>query len=502
MSQQSQFQSQIRDSQKNALAVKVSKKNYDQYLIKVNLGRVRAFTDKMVTFDFPVTALVGPNGAGKTTILGAAATLYSAIKPRQFFSKTDKYDASMSNWRIEYEFIDRQLNRNDSIRRTASFHKQKWSRDAVKRDIVVFGVIRTVPANERVELQRFTTKSLSINTNNIDALKGSVADAVSKILGKDVSKYTHIRVDDKGKISLLTGETDNGVGYSEFHFGAGEASIIRMVMKIENMNDNCLILIEEIENGLHPVATIRMVEYLIDVATRKNAQAIFTTHSNEALRPLPNEAIWAAIGGDVFQGKLDISSLRTITGQIEASLAIFCEDSFATHWIRGILRAKGGLAVDGIEIHAMKGDGTAVKLHIHHNLDPSVPFPSICIIDGDSKQKDSHEKRIFRLPGQSPEAYVFDKVLEKSETIGGILSVRLHQKHENTDSVLEKLRRVRITNHDPHVLYSQVGNVLGLLPESTMRDAFITTWAEAWPEEVDALLSPIMELLPQENSMP
>jgi hypothetical protein len=57
-----------------------------------------------------------------------------------------------------------------------------------------------------------------------------------------------------------------------------------------------------------------MVEYLIDVAERKKAQAIFTTHSNDALKPLPSQAIWAAIGNKVFQGKLDIHALRAITG--------------------------------------------------------------------------------------------------------------------------------------------------------------------------------------------
>ncbi|HEX6993510.1 MAG TPA: AAA family ATPase [Gammaproteobacteria bacterium] len=51
-----------------------------------------------------------------------------------------------------------------------------------------------------------------------------------------------------------------------------------MVLKLEAASDNALVTIEEIENGLHPVATIRMVEYLIELAERKKIQAIFTTH--------------------------------------------------------------------------------------------------------------------------------------------------------------------------------------------------------------------------------
>lgn len=82
--------------------------------------------------------------------------------------------------------------------------------------------------------------------------------------------------------------------------------------------------IEEIENGLHPVATVRMVEYLIDLALRRKIQVIFTTHSNDALKPLPDKAIWAAASGNLYQGKLDIGSLRAISGQIDSQLVVFC----------------------------------------------------------------------------------------------------------------------------------------------------------------------------------
>src|SRR5690606_10376122 len=122
-----------------------------------------------------------------------------------------------------------------------------------------------------------------------------------------------------------------------FHFGAGESSIIRMVVSLETTPENSLVLIEEIENGLHPVATIRLVEYLIELAERRKIQVIFTTHSNDALSPLPDKAIWAAVNGNVYQGKLDIASLRAISGQVESQAVIFCEDHFAEKWIHEIL---------------------------------------------------------------------------------------------------------------------------------------------------------------------
>jgi ABC-type multidrug transport system ATPase subunit len=166
-----------------------------------------------------------------------------------------------------------------------------------------------------------------------------------------------------------------------------------MLAKIENAPDQTLILIEEIENGLHPVATIRLVEYLIGVAERKKVQVIFTTHSNEAIQPLPTKAVWVAMQERIFQGKLDVRSLRAITGQIETKAIVFVEDKFATAWVEAILRQNLDFPIDHVidhlQVHAMSGDGTAVAVNKYHNANPAIPTPSICIIDGDSRQRNS-----------------------------------------------------------------------------------------------------------------
>jgi AAA15 family ATPase/GTPase len=133
----------------------------------------------------------------------------------------------------------------------------------------LFGVSRTIPATERKEFRKFVSSGFFVEQNSFKDLKEIVTDEVEKILGKDISKYSHVRVSQTGNVSLLAGKTKKGSQYSEFHFGAGESSIIRMIMEIESLPENSLILIEEIENGLHPIATTKMVEYLIEIADRK-----------------------------------------------------------------------------------------------------------------------------------------------------------------------------------------------------------------------------------------
>ena len=366
------FKSEVRDGTINALLDKAAQRSYKQYLAKMTLKKVRGFSDEPISFDFPVTAIIGPNGGGKTTVLGAAGIIHRSIPPRAFFSKSGKYDSGMQDWSVEYEIVDRDISPRNSLQRTASFKSLKWNRDALNRQALLFGVSRTVPASERKELLRCTSRKFSVPDARVAPFSADINDSVSRILGKDVSGFKEMHVHPSGSVTLLTGETSTGVGYSEFHFGAGESSIIRMVAAIESASENALVLIEEIENGLHPVATIRLVEYLIWAAERKKIQVIFTTHSNEALRPLPSKAVWSATKDKLFQGKLDVASLRAITGQIETASVIFVEDEFAKAWIEAILRQSNLTIIDQFEVHAMSGDGTAVAMNKYHNDNPSL----------------------------------------------------------------------------------------------------------------------------------
>lgn len=91
----------IRPSDIAELTEKVKKRSFGHYLTEIKLTNVRAFKGQKITLDFPVTAIIGTNGGGKSTILGAAALAYKAVKPGDFFPKSNVSDNSMADWRIE-----------------------------------------------------------------------------------------------------------------------------------------------------------------------------------------------------------------------------------------------------------------------------------------------------------------------------------------------------------------------------------------------------------------
>jgi predicted ATPase len=140
----------VRPSDIKNLEEKVKKLSYNKYLPSIKLSNVRSFTNQTVRFDFPVTAVIGTNGGGKSTILGAAALAYKKVKPGDFFPKSNIGDTSMSNWRIDYEILDRKINKAAPVQRNARFASAKWRRDSVaERNVVVIPIQRTVPANEQ-----------------------------------------------------------------------------------------------------------------------------------------------------------------------------------------------------------------------------------------------------------------------------------------------------------------------------------------------------------------
>ncbi|GIG26451.1 hypothetical protein Cde04nite_26950 [Cellulomonas denverensis] len=476
-----------------SLADKVAKQSYSKYLRRVVLRKVRGFVDKEVRFDFPVTALIGPNGGGKSTILGAAALAYKDVKPERFFAKSGRYDSSMVKWSIEHGVIDKAIGSASEVRRSVNFPTSKWNRKPFVRDVLVFGVTRTVPATERSDLR--LARGSRFKAVSETKLPASVIEATQSILGKAVGGYSELDVTTRATLYTAQ-DSGSGTSYTEFHFGAGQASIIRIVSGIEAAPDNSLILIE---NGLHPVATRRLVDYLLKIAIRKKCQVIFTTHSSEAIEALPPGAVWAAFDGEVVQGALNIEALRAITGTIPARIAFFVEDSLAELVIAAALRHYG-VDIAAVAIHGLGGAEQAIKVQHTRKVDPTAPVPSVVFLDGDKSDKIDPASLIFALPGDDdPEAHIYDTVMGDLDNLAAKLTAALNLPIDQQGRVKAVVAETGLTNHDRHTIFRQIGEKLDLTAELVVANAFIGLWAQLRSNEVEALLSPIRAMLPMKT---
>jgi predicted ATPase len=536
-------QSEIRDSTTRRLLDKVQRQNYQKFLLSLRLEKIRMFLGAIITFDFPVVALIGPNGGGKTTILGACGCIYSKDIQKKVFQRSSIGDESMEGWSVQYDVIDKDKCTTGAVRGTLSYDGNEWiNGENSRRQALFLSLMRTLPLAEnpnfhiRGRLTRNTGKaskykSLSVSSDELpEEISKLIRTEGAHVLGKSLSEYDffevkatikklktvnqleRVRLPD-GRVAVVVGRQKirekkehtlqqtmytgkRGLAtYSELNFGAGESSVLRIIAEIESIDDGSLVLIDEIENGLHPIAVHRLVEYLIDVSDRKRIQVIFTTHSDYALDPLPGEAIWACLDGQLQRGKLTVASLRAISGRIDKRLAIFVEDNFAENWLLAIIRERLGEKIDEIGVYAVKGDGNALRTHLAHMSNPAVTSPSMCILDGDSRQADAPEKGVLRLPGGLPETTIFNSVLANIQTNIALLTVACQRPLGRQAEVESAIQSVSHTNRDPHLLFAQVGAKLGFVPEAIARGAFLSVWMQENMAEVDTIVSAITSVL-------
>lgn len=512
----------IRKSTIQKLFDRVSKRNVGApYLYQVTLEKIRRYHGATIRFDFPVTALIGTNGGGKSTVLGAAGLIYRSVAPRTFFAKSGKYDESMQDWKLQYEHWDLEPK---TTMRSARYRKARWNRDPIDRPVVLLGVSRTLPATERKHL----TQAISNTFEGADEkpLPQEAQKSIEKILGHDVSSYITIDIDGSGQEDrqIFASSSGAGNGYSEFHFGAGEASIIRIVQQIERAERGTLVLIEEIENGLHPVATRLLVDYLIDAADRKAIQVIFTTHSDSAIAGLPSDAVWACVRGSLSQGRLEVAALRALNGQVEIGAALFVEDRFSEAVLETAIRAyhqrHQEISPIGVGVYPVGGANRVVEIVKQHNNDPSIQgsrdswgtqgdtgrihaFPAVAVLDGDCRGKAEFQKYedVYYLPGDAPESYIFDAVDERLDSLAKILKKKLGLDSVNESEFIDRIRSVEKKNRDVHVLFSAIGDEFDYISESDVRRAFLTTWCEACPKDVDELVGPLVGYFPDRGAM-
>lgn len=462
---------------------KVAANDYRQFVKRIKLVDVRGFHDEVIEYMSPVTALIGTNGGGKSTILGATALAYKSTKPRKFFPKAFIGDETMSNWSIEYELVDKKIFPDRLVNRTARFTQTKWRRDDFpERNIEYIEIQRTVPASELPRFRKFLAGDR--NLFNDLPLNNNTVKYASAVLDKDIASYRLVSKKDAPHEKMYIGSTIGVGGYSQFHFGAGEASIIETIDRIENAPDNLLILIEEVENGLHPIAVRLFVHYLQNAAKRKRLQVVFTTHSQDAINELPAKAVWASINKRIWNGKLSIESLRAITGEVPDERAIFVEDDFVKEWVSNSLGRYGGDLVSTTRIFKAGGYPNCVKVSEFHNLNPMLTVPSVALVDGDIYDPDTGgdlpENACFIGLG-CPEAVVFDFIFERRKELASVLRQRCYLTQFGEDRIVSEIESVRNSACNSHTIFSVLSEKLDFVSAIYIRAGMIDVFNEENP---------------------
>lgn len=436
--------------------LRAKKPHMKQFLESVQIQNLRGISSVQVNFSYPVTVVAGPNGCGKSTVLFACACAYDVpgkkdYSPAVLFpSLKAKFDPKVSdeqgNPSFEYYFVHDGQRLSMAWRRFKSWSKSFMGRKSgsqPKRMIYLRTLANlTSPSEVRSILQIGNQK---FNSNDIDADLIAFAHKVLPF------KYRGLKLLTLKYKDLLVADREGAITtYSEFHMSAGERALLRISKDISRLN-NALILIDEIEAGLHPYTQQQVMLELQRLALRNDLQIIVTSHSPVVLESVPPEGrifleriadnvIVQPPYRDIFQ--------RAFYGRAQNRLSVLCEDLVAENLILGVFdRINPGLQLNPDNITVGRDTGKdQFAQHVEALGKFNLLDEFIFVLDGDAKPVEDKIAKAagqfnkvikpLYLPGDSvPEEWIYKALESDTEKYSDLL------KCPNIADLLHKLRQ-------------------------------------------------------------
>ncbi len=216
---------------------------------------------------------------------------------------------------------------------------------------------------------------------------------VKYILGKDYieTKITEHNIYDKNKGFAIHYKTTNGVTYSEAYAGSGETAIVKLVHELMNSKDYSLVLLDEPETSLHPLAQKKLINFILEQTKEKKLQVIISTHSPDIIEGMPPEAIkilyenlnsgQIGIIENVYPENAFIHIGRTVTNK----KVILTEDKLAKMIIESVLDKTNNS--DIIEIVYHPGSVSQIQQNEMTVYSKESNSKHFIVFDGDQKKE-------------------------------------------------------------------------------------------------------------------
>lgn len=319
-------------------------RHFPRFLKTVRLYPFRHITDLTINFIHPISVIAGTNRSGKSTILMALACSHYDFKKRNIHNgKLERHtwssimrftsqDKQTRDWTYEITYkIGREKEPRRGQRKAAT---KKWNGIGKKegqfqeRQVIFLDLDRILPARNfgRAifnKAQKAAVKGIS--TNNTDRIEG----------------YLSYILEESFKLNKLADHLDKAIfkysntnEYSSYNAATGEEVLTKIIIDIIEAPKQSLILIDEIEVGLHPKIQRRLIQVLYKIARKDNKQFIITSHSPSILQSLPDKArIFIEKTSDTnFKAIPNISVNAALSKMDSASyplIDLFCEDKEA-----------------------------------------------------------------------------------------------------------------------------------------------------------------------------
>ena len=397
----------------------------------IEIKNFRGIKDLFISFKFPVTVIAGANACGKTTVLFTCACAYKVpntgikdfVPTTMFPNLSIKNNSALSDIEhstvFDYYYIHQNKKMSMRWSKGKSWNKSFMGQSGIEqpeRPLYLRTLANlTSPSEIRNVLQ------IGKSTFETEVLTSDLLAFAQRILPFNYNTVTLLKT---GKKDLLSAHREDGEKehYSEFHMSAGERAILHISKDLSNLQ-NALVLIDEIEAGLHPFTQQQMMLELQRLALRNNLQIIVTSHSPIILDSVPVEAriFLERIDDNVIQRDpyKDIIQ-KAFYGQSLEKVSVLCEDDIAESFLYGVmdyLNPRLGLVPDDMKIGRDTGKNE-FKQHIEAIGKFQQLDGFIFVLDGDAKNlegglikhaDDKFKKTIkpLFLPSDIPETWAW-----------------------------------------------------------------------------------------------
>ena len=412
------------------------KPHLPHFLSEIYLDGIRGLDNLRVLIDYPVSVIAGGNATGKSTVLFAAACAYkvpgagnkdfvpSTLFP-YFSPKLGERQDILQRITLEFNYQTPDGMRSMRWRRSKGWNRSFFGRkNASQPERQVY--LRTLsnlsnPSEVRGVLSMSRLKSEPEET----PLTPSQIEFVQQMLP---FKYTEVVDLSSGNKNLLFAAQESGAAYSELQMAAGERALLRLSKEIAQL-DNALVLIDEVEAGLHPWVQQLLMLHLQQLALRNDLQIIVTSHSPVVLDSVPARGR-IFLDRDEDSGKIVVCPpyrdiiQNALYGRSNETLKLLCEDKIAEGILKGVFdyllpqeRIKWESIHIGRDTGASEFPQHAQTLRKFGQLQNTV-----FILDGDQRGSEIENRiqeaagrgvniSILFLPGkESPESWLWDRL--------------------------------------------------------------------------------------------
>lgn len=429
---------------------------FPKFLHSIELHPFKQINELTIEFTSPITVISGTNKIGKTTLLIALACSHYNFKKRNVtngnferhtwggFMKITQHDIQNVDWSYWIEF--REGTRKTRRQGQRKLVTKKWNGIAKKesqiqdRQVVFIDLDRVLPArnvSNSLYKKAQSTHGTSVANNLTQYLSYIFEESYSSVsilaehLGKDVFGYT------------------TGARYSGFNSASGEDVVTKILLDIIEADRNALILLDEIELGLHPKVQRRLLEVINFLARHEKKQFIITTHSPSIFAHIdPRSRIFIDKHADGTLRCIQNATLNEALCKMDADLYpaidLFCEDDVAEMMIKKMYQPiKDETEIKLVDklvniIISRSASQTYQNFAVHKRTyeNKKIKTGHLCVLDGDMRIEFPTEEGLYHLPSNlPPEKYLLSVYLIQNPNA----TLQYHLEQSNAHILFSKM---------------------------------------------------------------